>query len=147
MTHVITYCHDTAELKSKGLALVDAGKYKQYIRRSESGGLDFHKFFVPVAYNSNKSIGYGRLPITDIIGDTENDTAGFLADMGLIPLAYGGNRALGSPHNQIRNNAGPTLRDGARALYQSVIPLQDVTDIDGNPTGEKRLVMIPEVDG
>lgn len=134
--YVITLCENVNAMVARGLALVDAGKYKHLIRRNKQGKLDFHGFFCPVAYKDNRSLGYGSLSQAEIHGDSENGIASFIDEMGFICLNCGDN--------------GVELYDGMsaenKALYESIKPRIKITDIEGNETGETRADYLALVD-
>lgn len=130
MTFAITYTDNIDTVNSKGLSLADAGKHKQYLRRSELGRLVIMRSPVPVAYSGNKSLCFMQLSLADIIGGEDGYT-GLLADLGLECLAYSEN--MPDAYNQIENGDSVTL-----AKYESVKPRIKLLDSEGNETGETK---------
>lgn len=130
MPILITYCGDVKSMHARGLLLSGQGKYPDTIKRNAIGRLSFGKFFCPVAYNENTSIGYGYISQTDL-------DAGLLADIGIKSLAEGANGI------ELYDSMTPENK----ALYETVKPPIKLLDSEGNETGETRFNYHTIIDG
>lgn len=140
MIYALTYTDNVQTLTARGIELCLQGKYSQYMH---TVSLDDDNDGVPdrialtmakvnTAYSADfpanlASLCLIKLPIRDIIGDSEESYTGFCDDMNLTVLACGEN-----VYQQVQDD--PAML----ALYRNVLPDVEVTDSDHVGTGEYR---------